>query len=415
VRYVLSPDGPMILFVGRGQPLVLGDVAARFALRQDPLDAVRQRIVLRSDGADTDITGALAGGMVGGLLDFRAQVLDPARNELGRIAAVLTAALNDQHRKGIDLTGAAGGDMLSIGAPSVVVAESNAGDVEPGLTIADPAALSGADYRVEFVAGAWVARRLDTGAAIALAGTGAPAAPLTFDGLALTMTGTPAEGNFMVLRPTREAAESMAVRVATPGRIAAASPVRVRASDGNSGEASVGRLEVLDAAAAGLRGTVTLLFASSSTVSVNGGAAQPWVAGQPIETNGWRLTIDGSPRAGDAFVVEDNGGGIGDNRNVALLADAIRRPMLDAGTSTLADAATRLASGVGSTTQQAQRSLEVQQIALRESVRQRQGVSGVNLDEEAANLLRFQQAYQASAQLIRAANEVFRMLIDAVR
>jgi flagellar hook-associated protein 1 FlgK len=89
--------------------------------------------------------------------------------------------------------------------------------------------------------------------------------------------------------------------------------------------------------------------------------------------------------------------------------------LLESGTASLADAATRLMSGVGATTQQAQRNAEVQRISHEEAVKQRQGVSGVNLDEEAANLLRYQQAYQASAQVIRAANEVFNMLIDIAR
>ena len=76
---------------------------------------------------------------------------------------------------------------------------------------------------------------------------------------------------------------------------------------------------------------------------------------------------------------------------------------------------TRLTSGIGAVTQQAQRNFEVQRLAYEDSVKQRQSVSGVNLDEEAANLLRYQQAYQASAQVIRTANEVFNMLIDIAR
>ena len=415
VRYVTADDGNVNVFIGRGQPLVLGGVAARIGLQQDPVDGTRQRIVLRSDGAVTDITGALSGGSVGGLLDFRTQVLDPARNELGRIATVLGAALNGQHRKGVDLTGTLGGDLLKTGAPQALAPATNKSSIAGAVSFTDPAALSGADYRLEYDGSAWSARRLDNGAAVTLAGAGTVASPFVFDGIAVSVSGTPDAGDRLVVRPTREAVESMTVQVATPGRIAAALPVRVRPGDGNSGEATAARLEVLDATPADLRSTVTLQFTSSTAVSVNGAPAQAWAAGQPIEHNGWRLTLAGTPRAGDVFTVEDNGAGTGDNRNAVRLADLLRGPLLDAGTATLADAATRLASGVGATTQQAQRNLEVQQIAFDESVRQRQGISGVNLDEEAANLLRFQQAYQASAQLIRTANEVFRVLIDVVR
>jgi flagellar hook-associated protein 1 FlgK len=172
---------------------------------------------------------------------------------------------------------------------------------------------------------------------------------------------------------------------------------------------------VLDAADPALRATVSVTFPTVSTVSIDGGAAQPWVAGQAIDHNGWRLRLTGSPAAGDTFSVVDNGSGRGDNRNAILLSDVLRTPLLESGTASLADAATRLMSGVGATTQQAQRNAEVQRISHEEAVKQRQGVSGVNLDEEAANLLRYQQAYQASAQVIRAANEVFNMLIDIAR
>ena len=164
-----------------------------------------------------------------------------------------------------------------------------------------------------------------------------------------------------------------------------------------------------------LRTPAAVIFPTPSTVSIDGGPSQAWVVGQPIEANGWRLRISGAPAAGDGFAITDNGAGRGDNRNAVLLSDALRSPLLDAATSSLADAVTRLTSGVGAVTQQAQRNSEVQRLAYEDSVKQRQSVSGVNLDEEASNLLRYQQAYQASAQVIRTANEVFNMLIGIVR
>jgi flagellar hook-associated protein 1 FlgK len=191
--------------------------------------------------------------------------------------------------------------------------------------------------------------------------------------------------------------------------------VAARAAGGNAGTLAIGGLEVLDATQPALRATVTLAFPTAGTVSVDGGTPEAWSSGQVIERNGWRLVLSGTPAAGDQVTVADNAGAVGDNRNAVRLAEALRSPQLDSRTLSLTEASTRLVSGVGATTQQAQRNLEVQRIAYDESVRQRQSISGVNLDEEAANLLRFQQAYQASAQVIRAANEVFRMLIDVAR
>ena len=415
VRFVPADGGAVNVFIGRGQPLVLGENAADIGLQQDPVDGTRQRIVLRSDGSSVDITPALAGGKMGGLLDFRGQVLDPARNELGRLAVALADTLNARHREGIDLLGAAGGDLLAAGGPQALVPSTNAGSVTASVTLEDVAALTGSDYQLEYSGSAWSARRLDTGATVSVNGSGTALSPLQWDGLAVQIAGTAVAGDRVVLRPTREVIQDLASLLNSPARVAAASPVTARAASGNTGSVAIDRLDVQDAAVPALRATVTLVFPTPGTVSVDGGVPEPWSSGQVIERNGWRLGLTGIPAPGDQVTVTDNAGAIGDNRNAMRLAEALRSPQLESGTVSLTDASTRLVSGIGSTTQQAQRNLEVQRIAYDESVRQRQSISGVNLDEEAANLLRFQQAYQASAQVIRAANEVFQMLIDVAR
>lgn len=415
VRFVPTDTGAVNVFVGQGQPLVLGEVAARIGFQQDPTDGTRQRVVLRSDADAVDITNSLAGGAIGGLLEFRSQVLDPARNEIGRIATALAATLNEQHSRGMDLTGAPGGDLLAVGAPQAIAPSSNDGTSAAAVALTDARALTGADYQLDWTGSAWNVRRLDTGSAVSIDGDGSAATPFTFDGLSVVVSGTPAAGDRLLLRPTREAVQSMTVQIGVPARIAAALPVRAAAALGNSGEATVSSLEVRDAADPALRDAVTVSFPSVGMVSVDGGAPQPWTAGQAIDLNGWRLRIAGTPAAGDQFTVGGNAAGRGDNRNAVLLSEALRGPQLESGTVSFSDAATRLVSGVGTVTQQAERNHDVQQIAYQESVKQRQGISGVNLDEEAANLLRYQQAYQASAQVIRAANEVFRMLIDIAR
>lgn len=412
IRVVAAGDGSVNVFTGRGEALVLGDAAAKVVLDRDPTDSTRQRVLLVKGSASEDVTRTLSGGVLGGLSDFRSEVLDATRNEVGRIATVLASSLNEQHAKGIDLLGAAGGDLLSVGGPQAITPTTNGAVLTASATVTDARSLTGVDYQLEWSGSAWALRRADTGAAVSFTGTGSVGSPFEFDGLSVVVGGSPVAGDRVVLQPTREAASRMAVEVEGPARIAAALPVRASAASANTGRASVSALEVLDPTDPALRSPVTISFPTVNTVSVGGGPPQAWSAGQAIDFNGWRLRITGTPVAGDSFSVVDNSSGRGDNRNAILLAGTLRTPLLDSGTTSLAETATRLMSGVGSLTQQAQRNLEVQRLSYEDSVKQRQSVSGVNLDEEAANLLRYQQAYQASAQVIRTANEVFRILID---
>ena len=415
IRVVANDDGAVNVYLSGGQSLVLGDASVRVATVNDPADIGRFRVVLRNGSSSEDVTRSISGGVLGGLFELREEVLDPTRNEVGRIATALTSALNAQHQKGVDFLGVPGGELLSVGAPKTVVPTDNTGVVTTSATLTDASALTGADYELEWQGTAWSLRRLDSGAAVPFTGTGAAGSPIAFDGLSLLVGGTPAVGDRVLLRPTREAVSQMRVEITAPSRVAAAAPVRVSASVDNAGAARVTALEVIDPTNPMLRTPAAVIFPTPSTVSIDGGPSQAWVVGQPIEANGWRLRISGAPAAGDGFAITDNGAGRGDNRNAVLLSDALRSPLLDAATSSLADAVTRLTSGVGAVTQQAQRNSEVQRLAYEDSVKQRQSVSGVNLDEEASNLLRYQQAYQASAQVIRTANEVFNMLIGIVR
>jgi flagellar hook-associated protein 1 FlgK len=160
---------------------------------------------------------------------------------------------------------------------------------------------------------------------------------------------------------------------------------------------------------------VALQFLTPTTYSVNGAGSFTFTSGQPIDFNGWRVSITGAPATGDRFAVADGSTSTGDNRNVLAMADALTAPRLDGGTTSIPAGLGRLTGEIGTTTQQAQVNRDAQQVLQDESVSRRQNYSGVNLDEEAANLLRYQQAYQASAQVIRAANEVFNMLIDIAR
>jgi flagellar hook-associated protein 1 FlgK len=415
INVVPQDAGVLNVFIGKGQALVLNEKAATLGIAADPYDGSRPRVVLSGGQGSTDVTTALSGGTLGGLLDFRSQVLDPARNDLGRIAAGLAEAVNAQHRAGVDLKGAFGTNLFSTGPVAGIARATNTGTAQVTATIAGTAGLTGADYELAYDGAAWSMKRLDNGSNVPLAGAGTAADPLRADGLSMVLSGTPASGDTLLVRPTREIVQGMDVLVRDPTRIAAAAPIAARANAANLGSATVTRGEVVDPGNAALRNTVDIQFVGPATYSVNGAGSFAYTSGQPIEINGWRVTIAGNPAAGDRFSVADASTAAGDNRNALAIADAIVAARLDGGATSPSQSLGQLTSRIGVATQQAQVNRDAQQVLQDDAVEQRQNFSGVNLDEEAANMLRYQQAYQAAAQVIRVANEMFQTLLEAAR
>jgi flagellar hook-associated protein 1 FlgK len=415
VSTVPQDDGALNVFIGTGQPLVLGNKASALSAPADPFDASRVQVALRTPAGSVDITRNVTGGELGGLLDFRDEMLDPARNSLGQMAVGLADLVNSRQLAGMDLSGRMGTPLFDVGAVGVLPNALNAGAAAIDVTRVDTTQLTTADYVLERAGGAWTLRRSDTGATVPMTGTGTAADPLVADGLSIVAGAGAVNGDRYLLRPTRDAGVGMRVLFSDPTRLAAALPVIASAATANTSAARPGDLTVLDPANPALRTAVTITFPTAGTYSVNGGAAVAYVPGTPIAVNGWSLELDGAPNAGDAFTVGNNATGVGDNRNFLGLSSALNAPHLDGGTVSLNGAIGRFIAGVGVQTRQAQVSRDALEIVQRDSIAARESVSGVNLDEEAANLIRYQQAYQAAAQVVQVANAAFDSLLGALR
>lgn len=326
-----------------GRLLVKGSEAARLSVEDGLYDAAESRIFLSAVGSATpaDFTNGLAGGSLGGLIDARAQLTSTTRNEAGRIAVGLVAALNAQHQAGRDLGGVLGGSLLAVGAPQTFASSTNSsGSVGVALAVqvsVPPASLTAADFVISRTATGWQVSQADTGVVVPHSGNGTAGSPLQFGGLSVVVggTGTVATGDSFLVQATRSAIGGLERSFSDPKLLAAAR------SD--------------------------LPFGAS------------------------------------------------DNENALKLSQALTTGYLDSGKTSLLDAASRLSSRVGSQARSAQLALDVQNLAVEETTRQRSDLYGVSLDEEAANLMRFQQAYQASAAVIRVANELFDELLGATR
>lgn len=406
--------GTLNVFIGNGLPLVLAGDAAQITTQASALDPERQQLALQTPSGSVDISRSVTGGTLGGLLDWRREMLDPARNELGRITLAVANQMNNQHREGMDLTGAMGGNFFNVGAVGVTAATTNAGTAGVTATRTDIGAITDHDYILSRDAGAFTLRRADTGAAVAFTGTGAAGNPIVADGLAIEVNGAMPDGDQYLIRPTREAILGFNVAVTDPARVAAAAPIRANAAAANAGTGSISAGEVNDLSTLDLA-QVDIVFTSATTYTLNGGPAQTYTPGSNIDFNGWRVAINGAPATGDSFTVRTNAGAVGDNRNAFALADAMRAGVLESGTVSVSTAVERMTGELGLQTRSAQINRDAAAVINESDFATRDSISGVNLDEEAANMLRYQQAYAASAQIIAVANSLFDTLLNAVR
>jgi flagellar hook-associated protein 1 FlgK len=415
VSTVAEGDSSINVFIGNGQPLVLGTTASSLTTATDPIDPERLRLALQTPAGTVDISRSVAGGSLGGLLDFRRQMLDPARNELGKITLAVTNQVNAQHREGMDLSGNLGGNFFNVGAVGVNGATTNNGNATVTATRTNVGAITSYDYILQRTATGYDVRRADTGATVSFTGTGTNVDPILVDGMSIVVGAGIQTDDQYLIRPTRDAIQGFNVAITDPARVAAAAPIRTTVATANMGTGTITAGEVLNSGDANLLTTANIVFTSATTYTVNGGAAQTYTPGSNIDINGWRVAINGAPVTGDTFTVRNNAGATGDNRNAFALADAMGAGVLDGGTTSVSSAVERMIGNLGLATRSAQLNRDAESVINESDIATRDSISGVNLDEEAANMLRFQQAYAASAQIISVANSLFDTLMNAVR
>ncbi len=414
VSVVRQDNGHHNVFIGNGQALVVG--SETMALKTVPSREDPQRLTVAMDLGNKTVLipeHQLQGGSMGGLIAFRNETLDQAQNEFGLLALGLAKTFNDQHRLGQDLSGVPGGDFFKVPEPEITSSRDNAPASSMTATISDVSKLTASDYRLDFNGSQYTLTRLTDKTSVSLATPPTSASPLTLDGLSITSSSM-AAGEHFVIQPTRQAAKNIQVAISDTAKIAAAAPIRTEAATSNTGtgKISAGRVNTLDA---NLQQTVTLTFTSSGQFNIVGtGAAatnQTYTSGADISFNGLTVQISGEPAAGDTFKVGANTSGVADNRNALLLAGLQTKNTLLNDTASLQSGYARLVSQIGNKTRELEVMNTAQANLLAQTDQSLQSLSGVNLEEEAANLLRYQQAFQASSKVIEVSNSLFDTLL----
>ena len=412
---ITQRDGSINVMIGSGQNLVVGNQALALSTSVSREDPKRLEIGYSTTAGTSIITASLTAGELGAVLAFQRDSLAPTLSNLGRIGIALAFAFTPQHRLGQDLNGAAGIEFFPVPTPTLIARTGNTGSGVLSAAVTNASALTTSDYRIVYNAGNYTVTRLSDATATVYASL-----PQTIDGVRVALaSGTPANGDSFLLQPTRNGARDIAVRLVDGAQIAAAAPIRGAAGTANTGTAliSAGVVNGPPPTHVNLLQPVTITFTGPGTYDVSGtGTGNPtglaYTPGGTISYNGWSVTLSGAPRAGDTFTVTANAGGVSDNRNASLLAGLQSTKTIGGGAATYQGAYSQSVAAVGAKTREVQVAAKAQESLVNQTQAAQQSLSGVNLDEEAANLIRYQQVYQACGKMIEIASKLFDTLLS---
>lgn len=421
VSTATQADGSMNVYIGSGQPIVIGSTTQQLTAFPSTYNATQHNIGIVSGGTTSDITSEISGGQLGGLLSVRSQVLQPVQNTLGQFSVGLATLVNQAQQAGMDLTGATGSPMFAVGGVMTASASSNTGTATVAVTRTALSALTPDDYVLRQNGGAWTLTDKTTGQAVTMTGAGTAASPFLAAGISIVVGGgAAANGDSFLIQPTAGASAGLSVLLTSPSQIAVASSIGTTAAAANTGTAAASKTVVTDPSI-WVPGTYKITFTSATNYTVTDAAAAvvatgTYTSGTPITFNGASVTLTGPAANGDVFNVgAASSANVGDNSNAFALIDTLSALKMNGGTTSLSNVANNLVSQIGVTTQQAQANASAQQSVNKSAVDTRNNLSGVNLDEEAAKMVQYQQAYSACAQLIQVSNTMFSSLISAVR
>lgn len=466
---VQEREGNYDVILGSGQSLVTGSRANPLSVQPGVADKSQATLRINYESFSSDVTSVATGGTIGGLLRYRQDVLTPSMNELGRVALVVADSINSQLGQGLDANGQFGSSLFSsinsasaIAQRSLASSNNSAGSGNLDVTIANSGALSTYDYEVKFTSGNQYSVRRSDGTDMGSFDLNADPAPV-IDGFSLSLKGGAlAAGDSFKVIPTRSAATGIATVLTDANKLAFAGPVSAAVGSGNSGTGTITQPNlgqaldiyggadtaltqqaikdampvrvVFDAASGGSQGyklfdakgaqigTGTVVPGQDNKLSLS--IPMRDASGTPIldpsgnpRTFALETTLGGSPATNDSFTLSFNVDGKADNRNATALLGLQTKSTVNTGSgggTSFTSAYASLVERVGAKASQASIDTTATQAVLKSASESRSAVSGVNLDDEAANLVKFQHYYTASSQIIKAAQETFSTLINAL-
>lgn len=420
-----------------GQPLVTGTDSFKLEAVKSESDPQRTVVGYRDGGGNLVALeeDTIKGGSLGGLMSFRSETLDKTQNQIGQLAVSLSVAFNEQHKQGVDLDGNQGEDFFNVRDPQAYSNPNNTADVDSiGFDNDNVDQLRATDYTVTFDGTDPVVTRNDNGNPVdfdqdAWNDNG----ELKFGGVEMTFTSPPQDGDSFEVQPVRRAGAGMETAISDLDKIAAgdAGFINVGNNTGNSfereGDLNVSDLGISSDAFADNRkyqfevdsdGSLTLtpaanIMVNGTNVDASDVSDVELEAGDEIEVDGISFMVGDLPDAGEtsSLTVSQTIFATGDNRN-ALALQELQSKDLVGGSASFSGAYGAMVSDVGNRTNITQVNLDARQGLTVQLEAVQQSESGVNFDEEAANLIKFQQFYQANAKVINTASTVLDTILN---
>jgi flagellar hook-associated protein 1 FlgK len=427
IQTLAQADGTVDVFVAQGQSLVQG-------LRMRELTAVvaasdRTQLELAFKDSPSQRLTEIESGELKGLQELRNRTLVPNQRRVGLLMLNMTSAFNAAHRQGIDLAGTPGTDFFATSPPLVEGNTGNTGSASLSAVIQDDQALKSSRYRAGFDGTNWTLTRLGDGFAV----TGAALGSLSIDGLQLQVAaGAANAGDSFEVDPGRFAIAGLSRSLGDPRAIAAARlEILDTPATANTGTLELVSADIKDPGIFQAASPVTLTYSATAAPGPAPGILFSWGAGSVVvpydpatadssgksvdlPTLGGTFVLKGIPVAGDTITLTSQPAGKGDNRNALLLAQLQQQRLADGGQRRITEEYSAIVSSIGVATSQSNSILETETSLLEQANAYRDSSSGVNLDEEFSNLLKFQQYYQASAQLIKVADSLFQSLLNSL-
>ena len=440
----VDSQGLLSISLSNGLPLVKGITASTVNTAVDPQNSTNQNLVINlGNGPSVPIDNYITSGQAAGVVSFRNTLAQTAR-DMGRLSLAITNAFNLQNKQGVDLNGNLGGDIfndMNSGTminTRAIANQANKGNAGMTVTISDMSQLTSSDYQLQFdTSSHYILTRSSDNSVVSSGNLGTLPCNVSVDGMSLSInTGTPTAGDQFTISPTANAINNMGLSITDPKLLALASPVIANANTQNTGDGTINLVGITDitnstfSVPKQLSPPLQVKFITPTSYQLINANTQAVMEG-PITYNptdganlfptpggynpGFQVSLSGVVAAGDTFNLSYNANSTNDNRNGLQLIGLFQQNTLDKGTLNFQQAYRMLSGDVSTQANSAQIQYDSANNLQQQAQNNFNQVSGVSLEEESINLANYQQAYQASAQILQTAKTVFETIMGMLR